>query len=574
MLSLLHIENIALIDQAELTFGPGFHALTGETGAGKSIIIDAIGAVLGQRTSRELIRTGAKSAQVTALFRDLPDLPWFQEMGLGPDENGELVISRKLQADGKNICRVGGVPCTVVQLKALGSQLIDIHGQHDGQQLMDETCHLGYLDSFGQLEGEVQTYRVAYDQLAAIRRQIASLQMNEAEKARRVDSLQYQIAELERANLRLGEEEELDARKSILRSADKLMAAVETAHGAVFGDDDREGAAGLLAQAEGAVSSVAGFSEELTQLSASLSDLRYASEDVAERLRDLRESFDFSPQELDQVESRLDLLYRLKKKYGGTVQEMLDYLEASRKALEDIAFSEDTLLKLERQEKKRLEKVQQLAQALSEKRHAAAQTLKARIEEELRQLDMPKVRFETEFTEKPGKPGSDGPGLDETGQEDVRFLMSANVGESLKPIAKVASGGELSRIMLALKNVLAENDSIMTLIFDEVDTGVSGRAAGKVAEKMSRLSRRCQVLCVTHLAQIAAMADHHFSVQKEERDGRTFTRVLPLDREGRKQELARLTGGAHISEAILEGAEELLREAERYRSEGETAPER
>ena len=561
MLSLLHIENIALIDQADISFGPGFNVLTGETGAGKSIIIDSISAVMGERTSRDLIRTGEKSALVTAIFRDLPDLPWFQENGIGPDENGELILSRKIQADGKNICRVAGKPCTVVQLKALGGQLIDIHGQHDGQQLLDESCHLGYLDSFGLLGADGEEYRTEYQKLAELRRQIAALQMNEAEKARRIDTLQYQIAELERAELRPGEEEELDERKKILRSADQLMAAVEGAYGAVFGDEDRDGAASLLAEAESAVARVADFSGELSQLSESLADLRYAAEDAAERLRDLRDSFEFSPHELDEVESRLDLLYRLKKKYGSTIQEMLEYLERSRAELDRIEMAEDTILKLEKKRAKLLEKVKKKAEELSKKRQAAAQTLKERIEEELRQLDMPKVRFETEFLPKSGDLG-----LDETGMDEVRFLMSANVGENLKPIARVASGGELSRIMLALKNVLAENDSIMTLIFDEVDTGVSGRAAGKVAEKMSRLSQTCQVLCVTHLAQIAAMSDSHYSVQKEEKDGRTYTNVSTLDREGRKQELARLTGGVHTSAAILEGAEELLREAEDYKS--------
>lgn len=561
MLSLLHIENIALIDQADISFGPGFNVLTGETGAGKSIIIDSISAVMGERTSRDLIRTGEKSALVTAIFRDLPDLPWFQENGIGPDENGELILSRKIQADGKNICRVAGKPCTVVQLKALGGQLIDIHGQHDGQQLLDESCHLGYLDSFGLLGADGEEYRAEYQKLAELRRQIAALQMNEAEKARRIDTLQYQIAELERAELRPGEEEELDERKKILRSADQLMAAVEGAYGAVFGDEDRDGAASLLAEAESAVARVADFSGELSQLSESLADLRYAAEDAAERLRDLRDSFEFSPHELDEVESRLDLLYRLKKKYGSTTQEMLEYLERSRAELDRIEMAEDTILKLEKKRAKLLEKVKKKAEDLSKKRQVAAQTLKERIEGELRQLDMPKVRFETEFLPKSGELG-----LDETGMDEVRFLMSANVGENLKPIAKVASGGELSRIMLALKNVLAENDSIMTLIFDEVDTGVSGRAAGKVAEKMSRLSQTCQVLCVTHLAQIAAMSDSHYSVQKEEKDGRTYTNVRTLDREGRKQELARLTGGVHTSAAILEGAEELLREAEDYKS--------
>ena len=560
MLSLLHIENIALIDQADISFGSGFNVLTGETGAGKSIIIDAISAVLGERTSRDLIRTGEKSALVTALFRDLPSLPWFQETGIGPDENGELLISRRIQGDGKNICRVGGVPCTVVQLRTLGSQLIDIHGQHDGQQLLDESCHLAYLDSFGELEPALSAYREEYAKLDALRKQIASLQMDETEKARRLDILQFQIDELESAHLRLGEEEELDERKAMLRSADQLVAAVEGAYHALFGTESQDGAASLLAEAEGNLSRVSNLSADLSQLSENLAALRYGTEDAAERLRDLKNSFDFSPKELDQVEDRLDHLHRLKKKYGATVRDMLDYLNKIRQELDQIELSDDLLIKLKKQRKAQLAMTRTLAETLSAQRKAAAERLKARIEEELRQLDMTKVRFQTEFSPKPGKLG-----LDDTGMDEVRFLMSANVGENLKPIAKVASGGELSRIMLALKNVLAENDNICTLIFDEVDTGVSGRAAGKVAEKMSRLSLTCQVLCVTHLAQIAAMSDYHYSVHKEEKNGRTYTCVETLDRPGRRAELARLTGGAHQSEAILKGAEELLKEADAYK---------
>lgn len=560
MLSLLHIENIALIDQADISFGSGFNVLTGEAGAGKSIIIDAISAVLGERTSRDLIRTGEKSALVTALFRDLPSLPWFQETGIGPDENGELLISRRIQGDGKNICRVGGVPCTVVQLRTLGSQLIDIHGQHDGQQLLDESCHLAYLDSFGELEPALSAYRDEYAKLDALHKQIAGLQMDETEKARRLDILQFQIDELESAHLRLGEEEELDERKAMLRSADQLVAAVEGAYHALFGTDSQDGAASLLAEAEGNLGRVSNLSADLSQLSENLATLRYGTEDAAERLRDLKNSFDFSPKELDQVEDRLDQLHRLKKKYGATVRDMLDYLNKIRQELDQIELSDDLLIKLKKQRKAQLTMTRTLAETLSAQRKAAAERLKARIEEELRQLDMTKVRFQTEFSPKPGKLG-----LDDTGMDEVRFLMSANVGENLKPIAKVASGGELSRIMLALKNVLVENDNICTLIFDEVDTGVSGRAAGKVAEKMSRLSLTCQVLCVTHLAQIAAMSDYHYSVHKEEKNGRTYTSVETLDRPGRRAELARLTGGAHQSEAILKGAEELLKEADAYK---------
>ena len=560
MLSLLHIEDIALIERADIAFGPGFNVLTGETGAGKSIVVDAIGAVMGERTSRDLIRTGAGSALVTALFRDLPDLPWFAQMGVGPDENGELLISRRLRGDGRNLCRVGDVPCTVVQLKELGAQLIDIHGQHDGQQLLDESCHLGYLDSFGGLEAQREDYAAAFEALAAVRREIVSLKMDEAEKARRIDTLSFQIAELERAAPVPGEEEELEERRTILRSADRLLTAVEGAYGALFGGEDREGAVDLLAEASQEVARVRDLSKDLGELAEVLESLRCAADDAAERLRQTRDGMDFSPRALDEVESRLDLLHRLKKKYGPTTEDMLAHLDRCRAELERIGSSEEALAALRQRRGVLLTAAREKAAALSAARQAAAGRLKERIETELRQLDMPRVRFETQFGPKPGKLG-----LDETGADEVCFLMSANVGESLRPIAKVASGGELSRIMLALKNVLAENDSIRTLIFDEVDAGVSGRAAGKVAEKMSRLAQTCQVLCVTHLPQIAAMADSHFSVQKEERDGRTYTSIRDLDRTGRVEELARLSGGAHRSAAIMEGAEELLRQAEGYR---------
>ena len=549
MLALLHIENIALIDRADITFGPGFNVLTGETGAGKSIIIDAIGAVLGERTSRDLIRSGEKAALVTALFRDLPHLPWFDENGVGPDENGELLISRKIQGDGKNLCRVGGVPCTVVQLKALGSQLIDIHGQHDGQQLLDETCHLGYLDSFGDLGQALADYQAEYAALDQLRRQTAALQMDEGEKARKMDTLQFQIGELGRANLRPGEEEELEERRTLLRSADKLMAAVEGAYNALFGTDSQDGAASLLAQAEGELSRVAEVSGELGRLSAALSDLRYAAEDAADGLREFRDSLEVSPGQLDQVEDRLDQLHRLKKKYGSTVQEMLDYLDHCRQELDRIELADDTLAKLKQQRRAQLAKTREKGEILSQLRRQAAEKLKARIEEELRQLDMPRAQFQCVFTETPLTP---------TGADGVAFAMSANVGEAMKPLNKVASGGELARIMLALKNVLAQQDQVDTLIFDEVDTGVSGRAAQKVAEKLRSVAKTKQVLCVTHLPQIAALADTHLRIAKGERDGRTYTTVTPLDWSGRQQELARIIGGAEITQTTLDSAGEML----------------
>ena len=560
MLSLLHIENIAVIESADIQFDQGFNTLTGETGAGKSIVVDAIGAVIGGRTSRDLIRTGAKSALVNALFTALPELPWFTENGLTPDEDGNLMIQREIQPDGRNVCRLNGRPITVAQLRALGRQLLNIHGQHDGQQLLDESCHLDYLDSFGGTAPQLEEYRNAFHAFNAIRREMSALEMDEAEKARRIDSLTFQIGELERAELRPGEDEELTQRRELLRNAGKLIDAVERAHFALSGDESQEGAASLIEEAEDAMVTAGDMSPQAAALAAQLSELRANADDLAEQVRDLRGEFDFEPGELDEIESRLDVIYRLKKKYGSTVEEMLDYLERSRRELDDIQYSTDTLARLEKRRDKALKEAQKKAQLLSQARVQAGEALQNRIQTELAQLDMPKVRFQAEFQPKGGEFG-----LDETGMDEVQFLMSANVGEDLKPIQKIASGGELARIMLALKNVLAENDQVGTLVFDEVDTGVSGRAAQKVAEKLADVARSKQVLCVTHLPQLAAMADTHFSVEKGERKGRTFTQVETLDRQRRQEELARLTSGEHVTGASLESAGELLDAAERYK---------
>lgn len=559
MLSLLHIENIALIQSADIRFEPGFNVLTGETGAGKSIVIDSIGAVLGERTSRELIRTGAKSALVTAVFTQVPPLPWLEENGF-PTGEEELLLQRELQGDGRNVCRIDGKLVTVAQLRELGRQLLNIHGQHDGQQLLDPASHLGYLDQFGGCQPLLESYQEAYRKWHDIRREMDKLQMDEAERSRRVDTLNYQIQELERAQLKAGEDEELSARRTLLRSAGRLMEAVQSAEFALSGDEDRDGACSLIAQAEGEVQGVSSISPELGELSEKLTALRCAADDAADTLRDLSRSFDFSPGELDQVEERLDLLYRLRKKYGPTVEDMLSYLDRCRKELDQIQYADDTLARLEKDLKKAQMEAARRGEVLSQARREAAGALQARVQEELRQLDMPKVQFQTEFTPKGGEAG-----MDETGLDEVQFLMSANLGEALKPIQKVASGGELARIMLALKNVLAEGDQIGTLVFDEVDTGVSGRAAQKVAEKMAQVARGKQVLCVTHLPQIAAMADTHFSVQKGEREGRTYTRLERLDRSQRREELARLIGGASITPSLLESAEELLRQAEQQK---------
>ncbi len=556
MLELLHIENIAIIEAADIEFAPGFNALTGETGAGKSIVIDSLSAVLGQRTSRELIRTGADKAFVSAAFSGVaPELA--EELGIQPEADGTLLLQREIQTDGKNVCRVNGRPVTVSQLRALGARLLNIHGQHDGQQLLDEEQHIVYLDSFGKTEKLKEAYTVKYKRFTDIRRQIQSLQMDEAEKARRVDTLKYQIEELRRAKLKPGEEEELTARRGMLRNAEKFLNAVAGADYALNGDDSGGGALSALRQAQDALGAVRHLDDGFGQLYERLSKAYSEVYDIAATVEDKRGELDVSPGELDRVEGRMDQLYRLKKKYGATVEDMLDYLERCQTELAQIEDAGDTLERLEQELSRAEKETRQAAQALSDARRAAAERLTEQILTELQQLDMGKIRFAVDFAEKP---------LDGDGMDAVRFLMSANTGEALRPIHKIASGGELARIMLAMKNVLSEQDHVGTMVFDEVDTGVSGRAAQKVAEKMARISRSKQVLCVTHLPQLAAMADTHFSVEKGEKNGRTYTEVRRLEREQRRQELARLTGGSHVSQTMLDGAEELLEQAEAFKT--------
>ena len=558
MLQLLHIENIAIIERADIAFARGFNALTGETGAGKSIVIDSLGAVLGQRTSRDLIRTGAPKALVSAAFDGVEaEIPALRENGVAPEEDGTLLLQRELSADGRNVCRANGRPITVAQLKSIGASLLNIHGQHEGTQLLDETQHLTYLDRFGHMEAGLSAYGELYAAAQATRREIEALRMDEAEKARRVDTLRHQIAELERAELKEGEEEALLARRGILRNGEKFIAAVSEADFCLSGGDESGGAVSAIKQAEDALRALRVLGDEFAALSDRLEALRSEAYDVAMTVRDKREEFDFSPEELDAVESRADLLYRLKKKYGATVGEMLDYLARSKEELESIEYADDRIAQLEKKHGGQKAAAEQAARELSDARKAAAKTLEQDILRELRELDMPKVRFAIAFEEK--EP-------DAMGMDEVRFLMSANVGEELKPIHKIASGGELARIMLALKNVFAAQESVMTMVFDEVDTGVSGRAAQRVAEKLAKVSRSKQVLCVTHLPQLAAMADTHFSVEKGEEKGRTLTKVTELTREERARELARLTGGETVSKAMLRGAEELLDAAEAFKA--------
>lgn len=557
MLTELHIENIAVISRSEAEFTPGFNVLTGETGAGKSIVIDSIDAVLGGRTSRELVRTGQDRATVSAVFTETDVSGWFEENDLEWD-GGELVLMRRISADGKNSCRVNGMPVSVAQLRSLGSLLLDIHGQNDGRQLMDESRHRAYLDGFGDVGAEAAAFRASYEAWRTASAEAERLRMDDIEKGRLTETLKDKIAELESAALRPGEEDELLGRRDMLKNSEKLTEAIEYAYGTLTEDDTS--AISLASSAAAELDRAAQYSEELGRIASEVTEARYMLEDASERLHDIRESLDFSPDEYDALETRLALLRRLQRKYAADEAGLIQQLEDARTRLDELEFAGDRLVKLEKELTERLAETKKAASALTQKRISAAEELEKRIEAELSELNMPSVRFKVDIQPVPREPGFDASGADQ-----IRFLMSANAGEEPGRISRIASGGELSRIMLAMKSVLAEQETVGTLIFDEIDTGVSGRAAQKVAEKIARIAKNKQVLCVTHLPQLAAMADTHFSVEKGEQNGQTYTRVVRLDREQRKAELARITGGVKVTEALLESAGELLDEAENYR---------
>ena len=547
MLSLLHIENIAVIECADISFDSGFNVLTGETGAGKSIVIDAINAILGERAYRDMIRTGTGKASVRAVFTDVPALDWFSENGVEYDP--ETIIQREIYMDGKNICRVNGTLVTVSILRKLGTQLIDIHGQHDSASLFDENNHLDFLDAFASNENLLDTYRAQYSKVSDLRSQIQRINMDESEKLRRMETLRYQIEEISKANLKAGEDELLEQRRKVLQNAEKLSDGIHAAVVCLYGGDETDGAAALLAEAERELARLSRYTDAFSELHQRVADLMYQVQDAAEEMRDAKDDLSYSGDELERIEARLDVIHRLRRKYGATCEDILAYLENAQKELDEIEFADDHLVRLKEQLQKAEDAARATALTLRKNRKDGSEALSARILSELAQLDMPKVQFACEFTETELSPN---------GADTVAFYMSANAGEALKPMSKVASGGELARIMLAMKNVLAEQDRVETLIFDEVDTGVSGRAAQKVAEKLRSVAKNKQVLCVTHLPQLAALATSHLLISKEERDGRTFTTVTPLDKEGRKRELARIMGGTNITETTLKSAEEML----------------
>ena len=548
MLSLLHIENIAVIERSDISFDQGFNVLTGETGAGKSIIIDAISAILGERAYRDMIRTGTTKASVRAVFTDVPQFPWFEENGVEYDP--ETVIQREVHLDGKNVCRVNGALVSVSILRKLGMQLINIHGQHDSATLFDEANHLTFLDAFAANEALRADYTEKYEAVAKLRREIDRMTMDEGEKLRRMETLKYQIKEIEKAELHPGEDEELEERRKLLQNSEKIADGMNDAVENIYGSDESDGAAAMLATAERALARIAKFSDNISDLHQRVADLMYQVQDLAEEVRDARDDLAYSADELEEIESRLDVIHKLRRKYGVTCADILEYLDKAKKELDEIEFADDHLEKLKKKLLKAEKTAWEAAKTLRDNRKETAVSMSERILCELTQLDMPRVQFSCQFTELELTPN---------GADAVAFYMSANAGEALKPMSKVASGGELARIMLAMKNVLAERDHVNTLIFDEVDTGVSGRAAQKVAEKLRAVAEHKQVLCVTHLPQLAALANTHFLIAKAEREGRTYTNVTPLDIEGRKKELARIIGGTNITETTLKSAEEMLR---------------
>ncbi|MDR2615165.1 MAG: DNA repair protein RecN, partial [Oscillospiraceae bacterium] len=560
MLETLQIENVALIERAEIAFGAGLNVLTGETGAGKSIVVDALSAAAGGRAGRELIRTGESAASVTAEFSGVygdAAGKWLEENGVEPDEGGALIISRKITADGRNACRVNGAIVGVSQLRELGSLLIDIHGQNDGRRLLDEKTHLSSLDEFGGCAEAFAEYARAYAALRETERALRSIIDDEAERSRRVDTLRHQIGELEAAGITPGETDALRERAAILADASRLVSAFESAYAALYGGEDTYGASALLREAERSLDGVESYSRAYAELLARVRDMRYAAEDIAEELREELGKLDFSPGELDEVNARLAAVARVTRKYGGDEEEASLFLERAKKELEDIELSDERRLSLESERETRLKAASAAAEVLTAARREAAERMRDRVAEELSHLAMPGVSFEAEFIQEDG--------LTARGAEDARFLMSANAGEAPGRISRIASGGELSRIMLALKNVLSESDGGGVAVFDEIDAGVSGVAAQRVGEKLFELARDRQVLCVTHLPQIAAMADAHFEITKAERNGRTATRITALDDEGRALEISRLTGGENITDISKKAAREQLAAAAEYK---------
>ena len=554
MLSNLYIENIAVIEKTSIDFKKGLNVMTGETGAGKSIVIDSINAVLGNRTSKELIRTGASSAFVSAEFTNLSEkaLAVIDEAGFEL-EDGELLIQREISTTGKNKCRINGRPATVSTLKEIGVQLINIHGQHESYELMSPELHISYIDKLAGLESEIEAYQEVYKKYKKLSAELKKATVDESERERKIDLLKYQIDELEDADLRDGEYEELNEQKAVLQNSEKIIEAIMSSRALMNGDEESSGVLENLQEINSQLSDISEYMSEVEPINSRIESAIYELEDCLSELTGLTDLVDTDGGSLDSIEERLDLSYTLGKKYGSTIKEMLDFLDKAKKELNALVMYDENREALIKECDKAYKEAEKLAKALSEKRRATSSEFADKVCEEMAFLDMPNVKLVV-VQEKCE--------LNSLGCDNIEFLISTNPGEPPKPISKIASGGELSRMMLAVKNVLSDKDDIDTLIFDEVDTGISGSAAQKVGLKLREVSKSRQVLCVTHLAQIAAMGNSHFKISKSVRDEKTFTKVEELDHEGRKQELARIIGGTEMTKASLDYAEEMLRAGE------------
>ena len=551
MLSQLYIENIAVIRQATIDFQKGFHVFTGETGAGKTILISAINAVLGGRTFKEIIRTGESRARVSALFTEIPAslAEKIGELGY-PLEDGQLLVQRELDLTGKGQCRLDGRPATAAMLREVCSLLIDIHGQHDNQELLSAEKHLGFLDSFGAYRKELEDYAKAYAQRMACADRLEKLQMDESYKLQRMDILQFQLKEIGDAKLTDGEEEQLTEQQKRIKNAERITESLGTIYTLLNGDgEELRGVLEALEEISTELDTAAKYLPDFTQYGDKLNDAYYMLEELGSTARDTLEEADFDPRQLDTIESRLDTIYRLKKKYGGSIAEILAYYDKISEEYNTLELSDEMVEKLRGELERAEQDLRQAAKALTARRLETAGEFVRRVEAELAYLDMGGVRFSISRKEKAFGPN---------GADEMEFLICTNAGEEARPLAKIASGGELARIMLAIKNVLAEKDDIGTIIFDEVDTGVSGRAAQKIGQKLAEVARHRQVICVTHLAPVAACAAHHYRIYKTVEEGRTFTRVEELGHEDRVRELARIMVGDHITESALQSAGEML----------------
>lgn len=552
MLCEIKIENVAVIEKAAAVFSDGLNVLSGETGAGKSILIDSINAILGNRTSREIVRSHTPKAMIWATFRGIGAKTRAQLADAGYEAENELLLYREITAEGKSTCRINGMPATASVVRDICSGLINIHGQHDNQSLMNPARHLGILDSFAQNETAHDAYYVVYKELCRVKKEIDALSMDETEKERRIETLRFQIEEIGAAELRPGEEDELLNRRTLIRNAQTVTEQLNIAYAALSGAEDAPGAGEMLGSAATALESISSLSEDSAPLAEQMSGLYYTARDAASDIADILARCEFDPQALDAVEERLDLIYRMKQKYGGDVQDILAYLDAATAELDGIETGAQRLDELYDRQAALYDKAKALADALTQTRLEAFERFNAQITDALRFLNMPGIRFTLSHKKGP---------LAGSGQDSVEFNISTNPGEEPKPLAKIASGGELSRIMLAVKSALADKDDIGTVIYDEIDTGVSGLAAGRIGEKLKQTAQGRQVICITHTAQIAAQADNHLLIRKNVSEDRTYTEIDALSGEGRVQELARMISGDKITELALANAREMLRMA-------------